>query len=256
MNSAPEASDSDLSGKLAVVTGAGSGIGRACARRLARAGARVRVVDIDKDAAEAVAGEVGGEARAVDLTDLELAESLGADADVVVNNAGVQTVSPIEEFPPEKFSMMLRLMVEAPFRLVRAALPHMYANGWGRVVNISSVHGLRASAYKSAYVTAKHALEGFSKVTAVEGGPRGVTSNCVNPGYVRTPLVENQIAAQAENHGISADEVIKHVLLARSPIKRLIEPEEVAAAVTYLCGPEATFINGSSLTIDGAWTAS
>ncbi|NDL57170.1 3-hydroxybutyrate dehydrogenase [Phytoactinopolyspora mesophila] len=248
-------SASDLSGKVALVTGAGGGIGRACALRLAAEGAYVLVVDIDEAAAKAVAAEAGGEAQVADLTDLDLASSLAVGTDIIVNNAGVQTVSPLEEFPPERFSMMLRLMVEAPFRLVRAALPHMYAQGWGRVVNISSVHGLRASAFKSAYVTAKHGLEGLSKVAALEGGPKGVTSNCISPGYVRTPLVENQIAAQAETHGISADQVVEDVLLARSPIKRLVEPEEVAAAVAYVCGPEASFVNGTSITVDGGWTA-
>jgi 3-hydroxybutyrate dehydrogenase len=249
-------SASDLSGKVALVTGAGSGIGRACALQLAAAGANVRVVDIDAETAKAVAHDAGGQAFAVDLTNLDAASALGADVDIIVNNAGVQTVSPIEEFPAERFSMMLRLMVEAPFRLVRSALPHMYAQGWGRVVNISSVHGLRASAFKCAYVTAKHGLEGFAKVVAVEGGPRGVTSNCISPGYVRTPLVENQITAQAETHAISEDQVVEEVLLARSPIKRLVEPAEVAAAVAYVCGPDASFVNGASITIDGAWTAS
>jgi 3-hydroxybutyrate dehydrogenase len=164
-------------------------------------------------------------------------------------------VRPLEEFPPETFHRMLAVMVEAPFHLVRAALPHMYEAGWGRIVNISSVHGLRASAFKAGYVTAKHALEGLSKVAAVEGGPREVTSNCVNPGYVRTPLVEKQIADQAAAHGIAEQEVAEQVLLAHSAIKRLIEPEQVADLVLYLCSPSAAFINGASLSMDGAWTA-
>jgi len=178
-----------VEGRTAVVTGAASGIGLACATALAAAGAKVRVLDIDADRAEQVAAEIGGEARVVDLTEPRNGVHLAEDADILVNNAGFQVVRPLEEFPPDTFHQMLALMVEAPFQLIRTALPHMYAQNWGRIVNVSSVHGLRASAYKAGYVTAKHALEGLSKVAAVEGGPHGVTSNCVNPGYVRTPLV-------------------------------------------------------------------
>jgi 3-hydroxybutyrate dehydrogenase len=145
-------------------------------------------------------------------------------------------------------------MVEAPFRLVRRSLPRMYAQGWGRIVNISSVHGVRASEFKSAYVTAKHALEGLSKVIALEGAPHGVTSNCVNPAYVRTPLVDKQIDAQAQTHGIGRTEVVEKIMLAPAALKRLIEPDEVAAAVAYLCGPDASFITGSSLMMDGGWS--
>jgi 3-hydroxybutyrate dehydrogenase len=147
------------------------------------------------------------------------------------------------------------VMVEAPFRLVRRVLPHMYARGWGRIVNISSVHGLIASPYKAAYVTAKHGLEGLSKVTALEGAAHGVTSNCVDPAFVRTPLVDRQIADQAAAHGIGADEVIEKVMLDRAAIKRLIEPEQVAELVAYLCAPAAEFITGASIPIDGGWTA-
>jgi 3-hydroxybutyrate dehydrogenase len=164
-------------------------------------------------------------------------------------------VAPIHEFPVDRFSYILRLMLEAPFRLVRGALPHMYEEGWGRVVNISSIHGLRASAYKSAYVTAKHGLEGLSKVVALEGAADGVTSNCVNPAYVRTPLVEGQIADQAKAHGLSEDEVVERVMLAPAAVKRLIEPEEVAEAVAYLCSPAAASITGTSLVMDGGWSA-
>jgi 3-hydroxybutyrate dehydrogenase len=174
---------------------------------------------------------------------------------VLVNNAGFQHVAPLQEFPPERFSQMLRVMVEAPFRIVRRALPHMYDQGWGRVVNISSVHGLRASPYKAAYVTAKHGLEGLSKVIALEGAGHGVTSNCVNPAYVRTPLVEQQVAAQAETHGISQDEVIEQIMLTPVAIKRLVEPEEVAELVAYLCSASASFITGASIVMDGGWSA-
>jgi 3-hydroxybutyrate dehydrogenase len=132
----------------------------------------------------------------------------------------------------------------------------MYERGYGRIVNVSSVHGLRASPFKAAYVSAKHGLEGFSKVVALEGGPRGVTSNCICPAFVRTPLVETQIRDQAREHGISEDEVIERVMLARPAIKRLIEPDEVAELAVYLCAPDASFVNGASLTLDGGWTAS
>jgi 3-hydroxybutyrate dehydrogenase len=146
-------------------------------------------------------------------------------------------------------------MLEAPFRLARVLLPKMYERGWGRVVNVSSVHGHRASAYKSAYVSAKHGLEGLSKTIALEAAGRGVTSNTVCPGYVRTPLVENQLADQARTHGIGEEQVLDEVLLARTPVKRLVEPGEVAAAVSYLCGPGTDSVTGTSLMLDGGWTA-
>lgn len=244
-----------LAGRRALVTGGASGIGRACAVRLAAAGASVVVVDRDAEAAKTVAEEVGGSSVAIDLSDLDAIDGLDLDVDVLVNNAGIQHVAPVHEFPPERFSSILRLMLEAPFRLARGALPHMYRQGWGRLVHVSSVHGLRASEFKVAYVTAKHGLEGLSKVIALEGAGHGVTSNCVNPAYVRTPLVEGQIADQARTHGISQDEVVEQVMLAPAAIRRLIEPEEVAEAVAYLCSPAAASITGSSLVMDGGWSA-
>ncbi|MFF5427755.1 MULTISPECIES: 3-hydroxybutyrate dehydrogenase [unclassified Streptomyces] len=250
----------DLTGRTALVTGAAGGIGRACALRLAAAGARVRAVDRSAEGLDALGERALGLTGAVeplllDLTDLDAAETAAAGADILVNNAGLQLVRPIEEFPPDVFHTVLTVMLEAPFRLIRGALPHMYAQGWGRIVNLSSVHGLRASAFKSAYVAAKHGLEGLSKTAALEGAPHGVTSNCVNPGYVRTPLVERQIADQAAAHGIPPERVLSDVLLKDSALKRLIEPEEVAEAVLYLCTPQASFITGTSLTLDGGWTA-
>ncbi len=247
--------DVDLRGRTALVTGGASGIGRACAVRLAAAGAEVLVADRDEAGAKQVAAEVGGRALVVDLTDLDAVDRLDVAADVLVNNAGLQHVAPVPEFPPQTFSMMVRLMLEAPFRLARRCLPGMYARGWGRIVNISSVHGHRASPYKVAYVAAKHGLEGMSKVIALEGAAHGVTSNCVCPAYVRTPLVERQIAAQAAAHGISEDEVMGSVMLAPVAIKRLIEPAEVAEVVAYLCAPEASFITGESIMMDGGWSA-
>ena len=245
----------NLAGRTALVTGGASGIGRACAVRLAAAGATVVVTDVNADAAKVVADQVGGEAWVVDLADTAALAGQRLEVDVLVNNAGVQHVAPLEDFPPERFGFILRLMLESPFLLVRAALPHMYSRGFGRVVNISSAHGLVASPYKSAYVAAKHGLEGLSKVIALEGGGRGVTSNCINPGYVRTPLVEKQIADQARIHGIPEAEVVEKVMLTEPSIKRLVEPEEVAEMAAYLCAPAGSFINGASLPIDGGWTA-
>ena len=244
-----------LDGRRAMVTGGASGIGRACAVRLAEAGASVVVVDRDAAAAESGAAAVGGSAVTVDLADLDAVDSLDLAVDVLVNNAGLQHVAPVHEFPVDRFSFILRLMLESPFRLVRGALPHMYGQGWGRVVNVSSVHGLRASPFKSAYVSAKHGLEGLSKVIALEGAEHGVTSNCVNPAYVRTPLVEGQIADQAAAHGLSEEQVLEQVLLQPAALKRLIEPAEVADAVAWLCSTSATSVTGSSLVMDGGWSA-
>jgi len=243
----------ELSGRRALVTGAASGIGRACAARLVAAGAKVVAADRDADALAALDLDV--EPVVVDLADLDAVDRLDLAVDIVVNNAGLQHVAPIEEFPPERFSYLLRVMLEAPFRLVRGALPHMYEHNWGRVVMISSVHGLVASPYKSAYVAAKHGVEGLSKVIAMEGAAHGVTSNCVNPAYVRTPLVTKQIAAQAKNLGIPEDRVIDEVMLEPAAVRRLIEPEEVAELVAYLCSDAASAITGASMKIDGGWTA-
>ncbi|MEW1953391.1 3-hydroxybutyrate dehydrogenase [Terrabacter sp. NPDC080008] len=250
----------DLTGRTALVTGAASGIGAGVARALAAAGARVHAVDRDADglcdlAASAVPGAGSIETITADLADLDGLSALPTAVDILVNNAGVQHVSPIEEFPVDRFDFILDLMLISPFRLIRQTLPHMYANGWGRVVNISSVHGLRASAFKSAYVTAKHGLEGLSKVVAVEGGPHGVTSTCVNPAYVRTPLVEAQISDQARTHGIPEADVVEKIMLEPVAVKRLVEPEEVAALVLFLCGPASASVSGTSFSMDGGWTA-
>ena len=255
MASRPSPAVLDLSGRCALVTGAASGIGRACAQRLAAAGAHVLVLDVDADGACKVAAEVGGEAVVADLSDPSFLDTLDPGIDVVVNNAGFQHVSAVEDFPRETFSTLLTVMLEAPFWIIAHVLPHMYAQRWGRIVNISSVHGLVASPHKAAYVTAKHGLQGLSKVTALEGAEHGVTSNCINPGYVRTPLVENQIDAHAEIRGWTADRVVEQVILERSVLKRLIEPEEVAEMAAYLCSPAAAAVTGASMVMDGGWTA-
>ncbi len=244
-----------LDGRSALITGGASGIGAAIARHLAGRGAAVRIADVDADGAQALASELGGDAWTLDLTDRESLARLEISADILINNAGIQHVSPIPDFDPEIFRRILMIMVEAPFLLIRAVLPGMYQQGFGRIVNISSVHGLRASEYKSAYVTAKHGLEGLSKVTALEGAEHGVTSNCINPGYVRTPLVEKQIADQARTHGIDESEVVEKIMLAHSAIKRLVEPDEVASLVGWLVGPDAGMVTGASYTMDGGWSA-
>ena len=247
-----------LEGRVAAVTGAASGVGRAIAERLAADGARVIALDLDEAGAERAAEEVGGEALAVDLSDPAAIEALGLRdraVDILINCAGIQHVAPVEEFEPARFELIHRLMLHAPFLLARAVLPGMYERRWGRLVHVTSAHGHRASAFKSAYVSAKHGLEGLSKVLAVEGAERGVTSNTVAPGYVRTPLVEGQIADQASRHGVAEDQVVRDVLLARTPVKRLIDPEEVASLVGFLCGPGTDSINGASYVLDGGWTA-
>lgn len=245
----------DLSGRRALVTGGASGIGLACAEAFAAAGAHVTIADLNGEAARSVAERIGGDAWEVDLSQTDALGGLHLDVDVLVNNAGIQHVRPIEEFEPEKFRLLLTIMLEAPFLLVRAALPGMYERGFGRVINISSVHGLRASEYKSAYVAAKHGLEGLSKVTALEGGPHGVTSNCINPGYVRTPLVEKQVADQARLHGIPEAEVVEKVMLTESAIKQLVEPTEVASLALWLAGEDSRMVTGASYTMDGGWSA-
>ncbi|GAA4696453.1 3-hydroxybutyrate dehydrogenase [Nocardioides nanhaiensis] len=251
-----------LEGRTALVTGGAGGIGRAVAARLAADGAHVVVLDRDEEGARAAAEEVGGEPLAADLGDPEVLDGLDAlvaglpRVDVLVNNAGLQHVAAVEDFDPAQFQLVHRVLLEAPFRLTRAVLPGMYERGWGRLVHISSAHGHRASPFKVAYVSAKHGLEGLSKVVALEAAGRGVTSNTVAPGYVRTALVENQVADQARSHGITEEEVLEQVLLARTPVKRLIEPAEVAHTVAHLCGPASDSLTGASYLLDGGWTAS
>lgn len=244
-----------LAGRTALITGGASGIGLACAKKLSAQGAIVTVADLNAAAANEVAKELGGEAWAVDLADTKALEELSIDTDILINNAGVQRVAPIHEFDPEAWRLIHRLMLESPFLLIRAALPGMYERGFGRIINLSSVHGLRASAFKSAYVSAKHGLEGLSKVTALEGAEHGVTSNCVNPGYVRTALVEKQIQDQAKMHGIAPSEVVEKIMLTEAAVKRLVEPEEVASLVAWLAQDEAGMVTGASYSMDGGWSA-
>ena len=253
----------DLSGKSALVTGAASGIGRAIATDLAEHGACVLVADLSSEAGSALARTLP---RAVfqraDVTSreecrglVERAEREWGGLDVLVNNAGVQHVAPIEDFPEDRWEQLIRIMLIAPFLLTKYALPSMYARGWGRIVNIASIHGLVASPYKSAYISAKHGVIGLTKTVAVEAGERGVTCNAICPSYVRTPLVEKQIDDLAGANKLSSEDVVSQIMLAPAAIKRLLEPSEVAAYATFLCSDAAAGITGSAQTIDCGWTA-
>jgi len=248
-------------GKVAIVTGAASGLGKAIAERLAADGAQVVVADISEQGRE-VAAAIGGlfiqgdQAKRQDckaLVDAALARF--GSVHILVNNAGFQHVSTIEDFPEDMWDTMQAVMLTAPFLLTRYCWPAMKAQKWGRIVNISSIHGLIASPNKAGYIAAKHGLVGLTKAAALEGGAFGITANAICPAYVRTPLVDNQIADQAKTRGIPEAEVIEKVFLEPAAIKRLIEPAEVADFVAYLCSPAAGVITGAALSMDLGWTA-
>ena len=250
-----------LAGKVAIVTGAASGLGKAIAERLAADGAKVVVADISEKGAE-VAAAIGGlfvkgdSAQRADckaLVDAALAKY--GTVHILVNNAGFQHVSTIEDFPEDMWDKMQAVMLTAPFLLTRYCWPAMRKQQWGRIVNISSIHGLIASPNKAGYIAAKHGLVGLTKTAALEGGACGITANAICPAYVRTPLVDNQIADQAKTRGIPEAEVVEKIMLEPAAIKRLIEPAEVADFVAYLCSPAAGVITGSALTMDLGWTA-
>jgi 3-hydroxybutyrate dehydrogenase len=245
-----------LEGKAALVSGAASGIGRAVARRLEQAGMGVLAVDLKPD----IKGP--GVAHEADLTDAEANAGAVAAAlerfgrlDVVVPNAGVQHVAPIEEFPVERWEALIALMLTSPFLLARAAWPSLRESGSGRFIAIASVHGLVASPFKAAYVSAKHGVIGLVKTLALEGAPAGITAAALCPGYVRTALVEAQIPDQARAHGLSEERVLEEVILAPQAVKELIEPDEVAEVVAFLCGPSGRAFTGVALSMDQGWTA-
>jgi 3-hydroxybutyrate dehydrogenase len=242
----------DLEGKVTVVTGAASGIGRAVAERLAAEGMHVVGVDIRSDGPVTVEADLTtreGNRRAVDAA----LEAHGR-IDVVIPNAGVQHVSPVAEFPEDRWDQLTSLLLTSPFLLAKYAWPSLVESG-GRYVAIASVHGVVASPFKSAYISAKHGLLGLVKVLALEGAPDGVTATAVCPGYVRTPLVENQIADQAKAHGMEEDRVLEDVILAPHAVKRLVEPAEVADAVVWLLGPAGRTMTGTPLVMDQGWSA-
>lgn len=248
-----------LNGRAALVTGAASGIGLAIARELAAEGARVILSDVSAAALTEVAASIPGAVSiAADLSLRDDVKRLAAEAgavDILVNNAGIQHVSPIEEFDEARWDRILAIMLTAPFLLLRALLPAMYAKSWGRVINVGSVHSLIASPYKAAYVSAKHGLVGLTKTAALEAAEKGVTVNALCPSYVRTPLVEKQIADQARIHGVPEAEVVSRILLTQNAVKRLIEPEEVGKYAAFLCRDEAWSITGTAITMDAGWLA-
>ena len=252
-----------LEGKVALVTGSTSGIGLAIARALAGEGARV-VLNGFGDPAEIdqLKGELGAAHDGADLSDPAAIEAMMArcaqevgSPDILVNNAGIQHVSPVEIFPVDKWDALLAVNLSAVFHTTRLALPAMKARGWGRIVNTASAHSLVASPNKSAYVAAKHGVAGFTKTVALEAARDGVTVNCISPGYVWTPLVENQIPDTMKARNLTREQVMNDVLLAAQPTKRFVTPEEVAALALFLCRDEAGSITGANLSMDGGWTA-
>ncbi len=248
--------------KIAIITGGASGIGLACAERLAADGMAVVIADMNEKAGAEHAKRLGGDFVAADLSARAGCRRLvdetlrrHGSVHVLVNNAGYQHVSPIEEFPEDQWDRMLALMLSAPFLLTRYCWPSMKKQGWGRVVNIASIHALIASPFKVGYISAKHGLIGLTRTAALEGGESGITVNAICPAYVRTPLVDNQIADQAKANRMSEQEVVEKIMLAPAAVKRLIEPAEVAGFVAYLCSEAAGTITGSALTMDLGWTA-
>ena len=251
----------ELNGKTALVTGAGSGIGKAIATAFANEGANVLVNDLT-EAGRAVADDIGGTFIKADLSDREAVVALARHAleacgriDILVNNAGFQHVAPVEEFPEETWVKMIQVMLIAAFQLTKHLTPAMKQNMWGRIINMSSLHGIVASPYKSAYIAAKHGLIGLTKTVALELGEFGITANAICPAYVRTPIVDNQIRDQAAAHGIGEDEVIEKIMLEPAAIKRLIQPEEVADLALFLASDKASAITGAAHMIDLGWTA-
>ena len=247
-----------LTGKRALVTGSTSGIGLAIARALAAEGTAVTLNGFG-DAAEIakLREELGAAHVNADLTTREGCEALMAEAgpvDILVNNAGMQHVSPVEDFPVDKWDLIIALNLTAAFHTTRLAVPHMKAQGWGRIINTASAHSKVASPFKSAYNAAKHGLDGLTKTVALEVAPYGVTANCISPGYVWTSLVENQIPDTMEARGLTRDQVINDVLLVKQATKKFVQPAEIGAVAVFLCRDEAQNVTGANWSVDGGWT--
>ncbi|MFC3097634.1 3-hydroxybutyrate dehydrogenase [Alteraurantiacibacter palmitatis] len=248
-----------LAGRRALITGSTSGIGLAIARALKAEGADIVLSGFgEPEAIAALCQELAAAHIPADLTTAAGAEILMAGAgkvDILVNNAGMQHVAPVESFPPEKWDAIIALNLSAAFHTARLAVPQMKAAGWGRIINVASAHSLVASPFKAAYVAAKHGLAGLTKVLSLELAEAGITANCVSPGYVWTPLVENQIPDTMAARGLTREEVMRDVLLAKQPTKKFVTVEEVAAMAVFLCSDAAQNINGANMSIDGGWTA-
>lgn len=248
-----------LSGKRALVTGSTSGIGLGIARALKAEGAEVILNGFgDEVEIERLCEELDADHVNADLTSVAGVEALMAEAgrvDILVNNAGMQHVAPVEEFPPEKWEMIIALNLSAAFHTARLAVPHMKKAGWGRIINTASAHSLTASPYKSAYVAAKHGIAGLTKTLALELATHNITANCISPGYVWTPLVENQIPDTMKSRNMTREQVMNDILLAKQPTKKFVQVEEVAAMAVFLCRDEAQNINGANWSVDGGWTA-
>ena len=248
-----------LQGKRALITGSTSGIGLAIARALHAEGAEVVLNGFgDATEIERLCAELNAGYSAADLTDVEQIEGMMADAgplDILVNNAGTQFVSPVEDFPVDKWNLIIALNLTAAFHTTRLAVPGMKERGWGRIINTASAHSKVASPFKSAYCAAKHGIDGFTKTIALELATSGVTANCISPGYVWTPLVEGQIPDTMKARGMTRDQVMNDVLLAKQPTKRFVQVEEVGALAAFLCREEAGNVTGSNWSIDGGWTA-
>ena len=248
-----------LAGKRALVTGSTSGIGLAIARALRADGAEVVLSGFGEESAiAALCAELGARHVPADLARREGVEALMAGAgpiDILVNNAGMQHVAPVEDFPVDKWDQIIALNLTAAFDACRLAIPHMKAAGWGRIINTASAHSLSASPFKSAYVAAKHGLAGLTKVLGLELATHNITANCISPGYVWTPLVENQIPGTMAARGLTREQVINDVLLERQPTKKFVRPEDVGAMAVFLCGDAAANITGANFSMDGGWTA-
>lgn len=252
--------------RVALVTGSTSGIGLSIAQKFAQMGYAVALNSFEPEAevAELLVPFGNAETRyfEADLADPRAAYELVGEVievfghlDVLVNNAGVQKVAPVEDLPPEDWDHIRAVSLDSAFHTIRAALPGMAERGWGRIINIASAHGLRASPFKSAYVATKHGVVGLTKAVALEAAEKGITVNAICPGYVWTPLVAKQVADQARVHGLKEEDVIRNILLAPQPTRQFVQPEEVAELAAYLCGEMARSITGSAISIDGGWTA-